>query len=279
MVFIPYLFCLSLWAQDPEAAAADAQPVSTPARGSSLGEVLRRIDMRPTDLILKDTVLVFLNLDRENRLISAPSPVINMFGIGTVFPILGEFSLSPALDVYSSYYGWTGSRALMVLDENRTATVTGFILNIPLSYRIDFNPVHRLSLGAGPSLVMRSAALAKAVPEDEQPSIDAINDYLWAQGRWFYPEFSLVYSYAAAPWVRFGAGVRCLFPVFNGWSGESIPWADNMIVGGGIWVSFSNFWRELDLKALFKPKPKVERLSPREEDQLDDEAATEDGTE
>jgi hypothetical protein len=35
-----------------------------------------------------------------------------------------------------------------------------------------------------------------------------------------------------------------------------------MIVGGGIWLSFSDFWRNLDLSKLFKKAAKVAPLSP-----------------
>lgn len=223
-------------------------------------------DARPTDLILRDTVQVILNLDSARMLSSAPSPIINMLGGGTVIPLPQAFSLAPSIDVYSAYYNWVSGRAVPAMDENRTAVVLGAILDVPVNYTIDFTPVHRLILSGGPAFVLRAGILANGVPAAEQPSVNAISGYLWDKGRFFYPEIGISYSYAAASWVRFGATARVMFPVFNWWSGESLPGADGMIVGGGIWLSFTDFWRNLKPLDWFKKKEKVKPLSPQEGD-------------
>jgi hypothetical protein len=227
------------------------------ASGSAL------LDARPTDLILRDTVQVILNLDSARMLSSAPSPIINMLGGGTVIPLPQKFSLAPSIDVYSAYYNWVSGRAVPAMDENRTAVVLGAILDVPVNYTIDFTPIHRLILSGGPAFVIRAGVLANGVPSTEQSSVNSISGYLWDKGRFFYPEIGISYSYAAASWVRFGATARVMFPVFNWWSGENLSGADNMIVGGGIWLSFTDFWRNLKPLDWFKKKEKVKPLSPQ----------------
>jgi hypothetical protein len=230
--------------------------------------------MRPTDLILRDTVQVILNADGSNA--NFPdSTVLNMMGLGTVFPVADGFGIAPTLDFYSAYYAWTGTRAIALLDEERTAVVYGAILDIPVTYQYDFNPVHRLTVSGGPAFAIRAAARAKSVPVSEQPSVDAIINYQWSKGRFFYPEIGLSYSFSAAQWVRFGATARVMLPVFNWWTAEGISWGDNMIVGGGIWLSFSDFWRNLDLSKLFKKTAKVAPLSPEAQAKAQDGAKAE----
>ena len=222
------------------------------------------LDPRPTDLILRDTVQVILNLDSARFLSSAPSPIINMLGGGTVIPLQQKFSIAPSIDIYSAYYNWVSGRAVPAMDESRTAVVLGAILDVPVNYTIDFTPIHRLILSGGPAFVIRAGVLANAVPATEQPSVNSIGSYFWDKGRFFYPEVGISYSYAAASWVRFGATARVMFPVFNWWSGEGLSGADNMIVGGGIWLSFTDFWRNLKPLDWFKKKEKVKPLSPQE---------------
>lgn len=256
--------CLSalLGAQDAPPVQDAAPPSALPDRAAAASAPL---DFRPTDLLLRDTVQVILNLDSAHRLQSAPSPVINMLGAGTVFPIQGAFSLAPTVDFYSCYYNWVDGRAIVAMDENRTAVVVGAILGIPVNYAIDFNPLHRLTVSGGPAFVLRAGFLANAVPAEEGPSVDAISAYLWDRGRFFYPEFGLSYSYALASWVRFGATARVMLPVFNWWTGEGLPWGDNLIAGGGIWLSFTDFWRNIKPLGWFRKKEKVAPLSPQEE--------------
>jgi hypothetical protein len=255
-IILAFLCASAVLSAQDGSASGDAQATAAPLA----------VDWRPTDLLLRDTVQVILNLDSARRLSSAPSPIINMLGAGTVFPLADQFSIAPTLDFYSCYYNWVSGRAVVAMDESRTAVVLGAILDLPINYTIDFTPIHRLILSGGPAFVIRAGVLGQAVPSAEQPAVNSISAYLWDKGRFFYPEVGISYSYAAASWVRFGATARVMFPLFNWWTGEGLPFADNMIVGGGIWLSFNDFWRNLKPLGWFKKKEKAAPLSPVEGD-------------
>jgi|GEM_PF-1134720 hypothetical protein len=201
-------------------------------------------DMRPTDFFISDTVQVIINADAERFLESGPSPILNMLGVGLVLPLPGALSIAPRLDFYSAYYDWVDGRAMPIDTEFRLASVLGAILDLPLRYQLTFGRDHFLHFSAGPAFLLRVAFRTPVAAPEEQPEVDALGAYLWSGGRFFYPGLGVSYSYRMADWVSFGVSARVLLPVFNWWTGEGLPFADNLIAGGGIWISFTDFWRK-----------------------------------
>jgi hypothetical protein len=204
--------------------------------------------MRPTDLFARTTVQVIFNTDPAHVLDSGSSPILNMLGAGTVFPLPLGFGIAPSLDVFSTYYALVGGRAMPIEIENRTAVLWCLLLDIPVQYSLDLAEKHRLVFTVGPAFAIRFALRATAVPVEEQPAVDAIAAYLWSGGRFFYPEVGVSYSYKMADWVRFGVTAKVLLPVFNWWTGENLPFSDNLITGGGVWLSFTDLWRKVPSK-------------------------------
>jgi hypothetical protein len=229
-----------------ETGKGDAFVESDPGGTDKPGKITwnARKAFTPSDLFISDTVQVIINADEERFLESGPSPILNMIGGGTVFPIGSSFSIAPRIDFYSTYYDYIDGRAMPIEVENRLAIVYGAILDLAVRYDLPFKERHAIQFTAGPAFLLRAAFRAAKVPEDEQGAVDSVADYLWGGGRFIYPELGVSYSYRMADWVKFGVSARVLLPVFNLWTGEGLPFADNLIWGGGIWITFTDFWRK-----------------------------------
>lgn len=224
------------------------------------------VDRRPSDLIARFGVQVVVNRDQSVPIVSGPSPVVVVPGVAMVLPLGERLSLVPGLEFYSAYYDWANDRAVPIGVEGRSASVAALILDLPLAWDIKLPRVENAAaLGSGASsaqqkiivqggvaLLARAAFLAEGLLPAEQEAARAtlgpISSYMWAKGRFFYPSLGLGYSYELADWVSFGVSARVMIPVFNLWTGEGLPFADALHAGGGIWVSFTDFWRRLGKK-------------------------------
>jgi hypothetical protein len=197
-----------------------------------------------------------------------------MLGVGLVFPLpVPGLSVNPSMEFYSNYYAWYDSRALPIDVENRTAIVYGCILDIPATYKFTLGKAHDLSAQLGVAAVMRAGFRASDDVDVTQEDVNSIVAYMWGKGRFFYPSVGINYSYRLTDWVRIGVTGRALIPVFNLWTREDLPFYDNMIYGGGITLTFTDFWTNLKNSKLFKKKEKVERLSPLQEKKPEAEAS------
>lgn len=263
--------CASLAAQGTEpaappddgAAAGEAVPEEAlPAEGASPSGELEKQDYRPTDLIARFTVQVVLNRDQSVPIVSGPSPVVVVPGVAVAFPLGGRLSFVPGLEFYSAYYDWANDRAVPIGVEGRSATVAALILELPLAY--DFrlprakgvsalgsgasSAQQKISVQGGLALLARAAFMAEGLlpfeQEDAQAKLGPITDYFWGKGRYLYPSLGLGYSYELADWVSFGVSARVMIPIFNLWTEEGLPFEDALHAGGGIWVSFTDFWRK-----------------------------------
>ncbi len=254
----------ALAAQETPAPAEDADPAAA-GQGSDAfaeadpggasaepGDVDWREPVKtkypPTDLFLSDTVQVIINADEARFLESGPSPILNMIGVGTRFPISADFSIAPRIDVFTTYYGWIDGRAMPVDVENRLAVLWGLIIDVPVRYDLGLGGNHAMQFTGGIALMTRLAFKDASVPADEQAEVDSVSRYLWDKARFLYPELGVSYSYKMADWVSFGVSARVLLPIFNLWTGEDLPLWDNLVVGGGIWISFTDFWSKLGKK-------------------------------
>lgn len=260
---IIFLFCaLPLLAQD---SLADPPPEDL---GQNLGFAPAKAYRGPSDLIVRITLQVITNSDEEHQLESSPSPIIYMMGLGSTFPLNSAFAFDPSLDVYSWNYGYLDGRALPFPEEDRTALVLGALLDLSFSYKIRLAEKHALKLCLGPALNLRLAVLARDVSDDESvQDVADINSYFYDKARFLYPAAGLSYSWQMASWVRFGLGARVLVPIFHFWDGEEIAFSDNMIIGGGVYLSFIDFWENASAtlaQRVAKPKTKAKAQEAQE---------------
>jgi hypothetical protein len=202
--------------------------------GRSFAFSLESIDIRQGMILIG-------NADQSQG--SAPSPLEAMLGIGFNLRFSPLISMKPALDFFGRDYLWTQSeRAVPTNIETGTYTgdiagVMGIILSIP--FKFEFHPSESFSFGpaVGPSFLFR-IPLIPLGDSDTGP----MTNYFYSSLRFFYPEVNLFLNYDLSDAFAFGLTLRCLFPVFNMWSGETLsdgsppPFWDQLLAGGYISV-------------------------------------------
>ncbi len=175
-------------------------------------------------------------------IILAPSPVMNTLGGSAIFSFKEGFFLTfePGLDLFWTNYENLDGRAVPTETDRGAGNnvfVLGFLLDIPLTATVRFGPSvsealpHRFAVAfsLGPAFVLRTVfkndltiGTETAMAANQQ----AIIDYFWAQGRWFYPAAGIRFEIALQERFNFLIGVREFLPIFNGWT-NTTPFLDH----------------------------------------------------
>ena len=166
---------------------------------------------------------------------SAPSPIINFLEVEYRHSILPALDFAPSLSLVPlQYMLWENERALPAEIENRTAWVPALYLDLPFLYHFEKSKF-TFAFGGGPSIYIRYGFLAPGVDADEQyeyeelnaaEQVAEINDYLWGDGRWFYPTVQTEFRYQLATGWGAGLTLRVGIPIFNLWAEPEVPFMD-----------------------------------------------------
>ncbi len=164
--------------------------------------------------------------------------ITNVLGSGLVYPLAWgpRWSFDPSAEFYWSYYELANGRALPTGVENRDAFVLGFLIEAPIVYSAQVSD--KVALGGGAGLVLNLRYGLSAAAEVKQSTVNSINDYLWGQGRFIMPSSFLRIEYRLTQRVAFGFTARAIWPVFNLWAGEGLPFLDQAIFGGVLQVRY-----------------------------------------
>ncbi|GMO38506.1 MAG: hypothetical protein Ta2F_14850 [Termitinemataceae bacterium] len=189
---------------------------------------------------------------------SAPMPVLPSPFLSLSFPKIGKtFFFRPelSLDIYRTHYRWVAQLecpALPAENENRSATVWGFVLSVKGQGSYTYNRLN-LRLSGGISADLRAVTLGEDLNEadmedawDGTPSApaqkDLIKDYVWQDLRWLFGELGLGADFAVSEKCIAGLDVRMFLPFSRNNAAKTIP------LGGyrfavGLRVSFQNTYQ------------------------------------
>lgn len=178
---------------------------------------------------------------------SAPSPIVPFLGaefryrLPVRFPIL----VAPSVSLYPVQYLWANERPLPAEIENRTSYVPSLLLDIPILYTVEKDRF-LFSFGGGPAILARWGFLEFGVPSDAinpgesldaGEQVDAINEYFWKSGRWFYPTVQAGVRYKLETGWGGGFTLRTGIPIFNLWSKPEVPFVDSLMIMASIVIT------------------------------------------
>ncbi len=179
-------------------------------------------------------VVIALNLDESSE---TASLITNILGASLEVPFAGGFAFEPGADLYWAYYELSArGRAVPTEVSDRMAFVLGLLLDLPFTYTVPLGGHFRLAFGLGLALNARVGFLAdKSVTNDE---LMAINRYFWEVGRFAMPSTLLRIEYRLTERFDFGFAARALWPLFNLWTAEELPFLDQGIFGGSLVIRY-----------------------------------------
>jgi hypothetical protein len=191
------------------------------------------------------SVLLFPE-DNGNR--GGPMPVLPAPGAALAYFIWGPLSAELSLDLYFTNYKYDFSwdRALPAEIENRSAFVFGFLTGFHALARFPLGDQFVFRAYGGPDIDLRIITLAldlhpddfTDLPEtDAQIQTDAIREYFWEQGRWFFPVLGLGLDYKINEKFLMGLDFRTWFPLYRAWSGEDLPPVEGWRFGVGLRIT------------------------------------------
>jgi hypothetical protein len=178
------------------------------------------------------TLLVFPEENGPRR--GAPMPLLPSPGAALACRLWGPLEAALSLDLYFTHYGydWDLGRPLPVEIENRSAFVLGALTGLRAGVRIPLGSRGALRLYAGPAADLRLVVTAEDLHESDlspdDPSgapmqTDAVRDYMWGEGRWFFPFAGIGGDFPVNDRFLFGIDFRVWFPVYRYWTGEDLP--------------------------------------------------------
>ncbi len=163
------------------------------------------------------------------------SPLVGTVGIGIGIPISQGLSARPALDLFGIQYAQTTSGKVVPtqIETANAVLMIDALLSVPLTYTWNLNSSLSISAGASPSLLFRIPTLSYGNPDR-----GAITSYMYQSARFFYPEVQASLLYKFQKTFQFGIALRGLFPIFHLWDGEGMPFWDQMMISGILFLRF-----------------------------------------
>jgi hypothetical protein len=163
-----------------------------------------------------------------------PTPILPSPGAALAYRLWGPLEVELSLDMYFTHYGydWALSRPMPVEIENRSAFVLGAVTGFQLGLRIPLGSKARLRLYGGPAADLRlvliaadlnAADLVKDDPLGAPMQTDAVREYFWGQGRWFFPFAGAGFDFLMNDHIFAGIDFRVWFPAYRRWTGETLP--------------------------------------------------------
>jgi hypothetical protein len=196
--------------------------------------------LSPTEAVLTTTLMLIGNTDELSS--SGPTPVVIVQSLGASVPlsVAGPFFLEPSLDLFGTWYEYTGTRAVPGARESATSF---FVLGTLLAVRAGaaFPVSNRVSLGAslGLDLLLRFPIDLEVGAAERKDARLASYGYFYGLGRFLYPETSLFCRWRIADkfGLVFSLGAR--HPVFHLWDGEGLAYLDQLVLGAGLGFTYS----------------------------------------
>lgn len=168
------------------------------------------------------------------------SPLLTFFGIEFGLPLGNTATFAPGLDLWYKDYAFTEGRAVPTQIETGqmtgpVATTFGFQLSLPFDFRIAGDESWSMSVGIGPSLLLR----APIVPIEGSETAE-LAEYFYSDLRFLTPELRLGAEFALNERVGISTRIRGFAPATRIADADNeLPWWDQLMVSGQVGLSFA----------------------------------------
>ncbi|MFP4362684.1 MAG: hypothetical protein ACLFR1_02315 [Spirochaetia bacterium] len=170
--------------------------------------------------------------------VSSPNPIIIQFNTGVIMDLPWLLYLSPDVFVGGYHYTWQEEQAMAIPVAREFATGSyvlyvnidpGFGLRLPVTDSVAFG------VSLGPAFLLRFPVLSYGGGKENAPNILG---YLLGGGRFFYPQTSAQLDWAFSDSIRFLLKLRVFYPIHHYWTGDSLPFYDQLIIQNNIGFVF-----------------------------------------
>ncbi|MBE3065746.1 MAG: hypothetical protein IMZ69_12115 [Spirochaetes bacterium] len=196
--------------------------------------------LSPTDAVLTTTLVLIGNTDELSS--SGPTPVVIVQSLGASVPlaIAGPFFMEPSLDLFGTWYEYTGTRAVPGARESGTSFfVLGTLLGVRAGAAFPVSPRVVLGASIGLDLLLRIPIDLEAGAAERTGDRRASYGYFYGMGRFLYPETRLFCKWRIAEKFGLVFSVGALHPVFHLWDGEGLAYLDQLALGAGLGFTYS----------------------------------------
>lgn len=198
--------------------------------------------IRSLDFVFDIGPSMYMNLHtmKDDKPVSAPSPLFEPVTIGMLWPNYTFVSTEPSLSFFSFYYLWYDDMALPAEIENRTVQTLHFMLNIPIVIQL-YMKHSRLQLSGGIGILGRFGLLAGGVAETDSggsgtagSDLELMNDWFWDKTRYLYISTGASWLYNGHNNTKVGPTVKVYFPLGGILNGEGFQ---GLIIDAGLKIS------------------------------------------
>ena len=187
----------------------------------------------------------------DNGIDSDPAPILPSFGLSAAWNFWGPLRVELTEDIYMTNYQWNNitGHAMACDQPERSAFVTGFLTALQLTAFFPFTEKGTtVRVYGGPGADFRVVSLAFGLNhgddftgslEERDPRLetDAIRNYFWSEGRWFYPVAGVGIDFPVNERFLLGFDMRTWFPMYRLWTDEHLPKIDGWRFGIGFRIT------------------------------------------
>ena len=177
--------------------------------------------------------LIYIGTTDPNAL--GPSIVTPLYGVSLPMQLSGPFFIEPMLELYTTFYRWTGTAVAPAAMESGDGFLTlGALLSMHGGVRYKISPV--LSAGGSLGIDFLLRFPIEFLMPDQNTAADTGSGFGWFFGaaRFIYPELRGFLRWQVTDDIGLVFNVRAWFPLFELWAGQSLPFPDQFMFGGGI---------------------------------------------
>jgi hypothetical protein len=170
-----------------------------------------------------------------------PNPDLTYL-LGASLPLFftDVFFLEPRLELFGTYYEWTGTNATAVptVEERGGSFWTmGTLISLQAGVQFLVSPAVSLGGAIGLDVLLRFPIEFFNVNSDSVSGRAPALAYFFGQGRFFYPESRLYARWQFTQDIALVVNLRVMYPLFHAWDGLGQPFQDQLM--GSLGAGFS----------------------------------------
>jgi hypothetical protein len=166
---------------------------------------------------------------------TSPSPIVPVIGAGLPIGLSAPFYMEPMLDLFGTYYHWTGTNASPAASEAGDGFYTvGILTGFHGGVRFDVTPALRLGGSLGLDFLIRFPFEFQNTSSSVINGMGSAFGYFFSSGRFFYPETRFFLHWQLSDPLAFGLDLRAFYPLFHLWDGMSQSFFEQFMLSAGI---------------------------------------------
>jgi len=179
-----------------------------------------------------------------------PAPILPSVGFSAAWQFWGPLWIEFTEDLYFTNYEYNSTLgyAMACNPENRSAFVMGFLTGFQTMALFPIGKGVDVRVYGGTAADLRLVVLAFGLnhpadftgdieTRDPQLETDAIREYFWSEGRWFYPSAGVGIDFPLSERFKLGFDFRAWFPLYRAWADKELPFIDGWRFGAGFRVT------------------------------------------